>query len=153
MPNLILPGRRRSTSVSERQYASRMNSAMELVTAKCSLDINRWKITQLGRPDWAPKSTHHALLFRDTTNGYEKLILIDRNQADSSGNFESEHKRITEAFTRTLRELGETVRYLQQCKMFNLRPNYSDLAKLGQFRELEVRDDLHRGDHDNDFAS
>lgn len=146
MSNLILPGRRRASQISPSQ-AAQMQSLQPLLL--CSHDINLWKITRIGRPDWAPPSCHHALLFYDRKTGYEKPILIDRNTA-VDGDFTYEERRLTEAFASSLIQAKEVLDYVRVCRIIGKTP---DISELGRNLLQRVKKDLHRGDHDNDFAS
>lgn len=143
MSNLILPGRRQASQIPETEFQKRMKSAVHL--HKASKDINMWKISLVGAPDWAPPSCDHAMRFYDRKTGVEHYFLMDQVQADENGDFEKEHRRVTEAFTRVLLELDEMIKYLQACKLLGLQP---DLSKLGHGLEVKVRDELWRGDHD-----
>lgn len=146
MPNLILPSHRRASGLTEAQR-DRLESMAPLIN--CSKDINQWTFTIIGRPDWAPPSCDHALLARDKTTGFEKPLLVDIAQAPD-GNFEAEHIRMIEGFTSSLIQLDEILKYLRACKTIGHTP---DISQLGHNLEMKVRHDLHRGDHDNDFAS
>lgn len=141
MTNLILPGKRQASGQTD--YQRRMASAVRF--RKASKDINLWKIRIVSKPDWAPPSCDHALYFYDRKTGIDKYYLIDQAQADEHGNYEAEHRRITEAFTRMLLELDELMKYIAACKLLGVRP---DITQLGHGLEVKVRDELWRGDHD-----
>lgn len=143
MVNLILPGRRHASKTTESEYVKRMKSAAWLAPA--SKDINQWKITLIGKPQWAPATCDHAMRFYDKKTSLEKIVLIDQNQADENGDYTSEHRRITEAFTRVLLELDEMIKYIQACRLLGVQP---DITRLGHGLEVKVRDELWRGDHD-----
>lgn len=136
------------SNLAEKDYVQRMASIAHLVHA--SKDINLWSRSQQGRPDWAAKSCHHVLVFRDRKTGIEQPFLIDRTQADEHGDFEPEHKRITEHFTQSLLELDHMI------KDYQARANLGKAGLLLPPAEVNfaiaARDALHRGDHPNNFS-